>query len=138
MALLACSSTHAAAASRTVLPHRAASITATVPAIGTYPALATSGPSTIQVGRANVAISWTVGNAAGGMTEWVIKVNAVSPGAGVPTGFIRIASRASRSTLRTLQLFNGQAIFRFRGQGNAPASISYFGDSNFIGGKVIS
>lgn len=114
-----------------------ASVTATVSAIGSYPALSTPEASTIQVGRANVSITWTVANAAGGMTDWVITVQPVSPGAGTPTGFIRISSRASRSYPRVLQLINGRAIFRFRGQSNAPASITYLGDSHFIGGKVL-
>jgi len=115
-----------------------ASITATVPAVGTYPALATTQASTILVSKSNVEIVWTVVNAAGGMTDWIITVRAVSPGAGVPSGIIRIASRASRSTLRTLQLETGPAIFRFRGQANAPASITYLGDSGFAGGKVLA
>lgn len=115
-----------------------ASITATVPAVGTYPALATAQASTIVVSKANVEIVWTVVNAAGGMTDWIITVRAVTPGAGVPSGMIRIASRASRSTVRTIQLENGRAIFRFRGQANAPASITYLGDSGFAGHKVLS
>lgn len=106
-------------------------VTASVPLTSLYPSVATSQASNLQVGRANVSISWTIESGIGGTPQWVITVSAATPGSGIPSGMIRIQSRIPRSPVRVLRLVDGKAVYRYSGRANTPASIMYLGSTNF-------
>jgi len=106
-------------------------ITASVPAIGLYSALASSQAANLQVGRSNVSIRWTIESGIGGTPQWVITVSAATPGSGIPSGMLRIQSRIARSPVKVLRLVDGKAVYRYSGRANTPASIMYLGSPYF-------
>ena len=85
----------------------------------------------MSVGKASTSVSWTIVSKRGNNQEWTIKISPTSPGAGTPTGQIKITLAGARPTTRTLRLTSGKVVYKFRTPTGRPKSIAFVGDTNF-------
>jgi hypothetical protein len=85
----------------------------------------------MSVGKASTSVSWTIVSKPGNNQEWTIKISPTSPGAGTPTGQIKITLAGARPTTTTLRLTSGKVVYKFRTPTGRPKSIAFVGDTNF-------
>jgi hypothetical protein len=85
----------------------------------------------MSVGKASTSVSWTIASKPGNNQEWTIKISPTSPGAGTPTGQIKITLAGARPTTTTLRLTSGKVVYKFRTPTGRPKSIAFVGDTNF-------
>jgi len=85
----------------------------------------------MSVGKASTSVSWTIVKKPGNNQEWTIKVSPTSPGAGTPTGQIKITLGGARPKTTNLKLVAGKVVYKFKAPAGTPKSIAFIGDTNF-------
>ena len=85
----------------------------------------------MSVGKASTSVSWTIVKKPGNNQEWTIKISPTAPGAGTPTGQIKITLGGTRPKTTNLNLVAGKVVYKFKAPAGTPKSIAFVGDTNF-------
>lgn len=93
---------------------------------------ATSSISTLTVTKAQAKIIWSVATLNKSTSQWTIQVLPVSPGAGTPSGQLKITLGGAKPKTMTAKLSGGKYTYKVTGKNPAPKAFSYAGDTNFL------
>lgn len=92
---------------------------------------AASGTVSLKVVKAATSLLYSLTSSTPGSNSWSFQVLPVSPGAGTPTGQIKITLGGSKPKTITAKLSGGRYTYTVAGAAPVIKKISYVGDSNF-------
>ena len=96
--------------------------------------IAVSSPmAMVSTSKASTNLAWTIVKKPGNVQEWTITVSPASPGTGKPSGTLKLTIGGAKPTTKTLKLAAGKTVYKFSTTATKPKSITFTGDTNFLG-----
>ena len=96
--------------------------------------IAVSSPmAMVSTTKASTNLAWTIVKKPGNVQEWTITVSPASPGTGTPSGTLKLTIGGAKPTTKTLKLAAGKTLYKFSTTATTPKSITFTGDTNFLG-----